>query len=63
MDAFLAIFRTPSKIQKFTDGENTPSPSPENWECFEQSCVNRTESVHGTLSFLFLSYLQCMGYV
>ena len=63
MDAFLAIFRTPSKIQKFTDAENTPPPSPENWECFEQSCVNRTESVHGTLSFLFLSHLQCMGYV
>ena len=63
MDAFLAIFRTPSKIQKFTDAENTPPPSPENWECFEQSCLNRTESVHGTLSFLFLSHLQCMGYV
>ena len=28
-----------------------------NWECFDQSCVNGTESVHGTLGFLFLSHL------
>ena len=28
-----------------------------NWKCFDQSCVNRTESVHGTLAFLFLSHL------
>ena len=28
-----------------------------NWECFDQSCGNRTESVHGTLRFLFLSHL------
>ena len=27
------------------------------WKCFDQSCVNRTESVHGTLGFLFLSHL------
>ena len=27
------------------------------WECFDQSCVNRTETVHGTFSFLFLSHL------
>ena len=26
-----------------------------NWECFDQSCVNRTETVHGTLRFLYLS--------
>ena len=24
-----------------------------NWECLDQSCVNRTESVHGTLRFPF----------
>ena len=28
-----------------------------NGECFAQSCVNRPESVHGTLRFLFLSHL------
>ena len=28
-----------------------------NWECFDQSCVNRPETVHGTLSFLYLSHL------
>ena len=28
-----------------------------NWECFDQSCVNRPESVHGSLRFLFLSHL------
>ena len=28
-----------------------------NGECFDQSCVNRLESVHGTLRFLFLSHL------
>ena len=27
------------------------------WECFDQSCVNRTETVHGTLRFLNLSHL------
>ena len=27
-----------------------------NWECFDQSCVNRTETVHGTLRFLYLSH-------
>ena len=65
MDAFLAIVTTPTKIQKFT--RRTPPPPPF-WElrmfwCFDQSCVNRTESVHGTLCFLFLSQLQCMEYV
>ena len=29
----------------------------QNWECFDQSCLNRTESEHGTLRFLFLSRL------
>ena len=29
----------------------------QNWECFHQSCLNRTESEHGTLRFLFLSRL------
>ena len=28
-----------------------------NWECFDQSCVNRAETVHGTLRFLYLSHL------
>ena len=28
-----------------------------NWECFDQSCVNRPETVHGTLRFLYLSHL------
>ena len=30
-----------------------------NFECFDQlqSCVNRTENVHGTLRFLYLSHL------
>ena len=28
-----------------------------NWECFDQSCVNQTEIVHGTLRFLYLSHL------
>ena len=28
-----------------------------NWECFDQSCGNRTESVHRTLRFLFSSHL------
>ena len=28
-----------------------------NGECFDQRCVNRPESVHGTLRFLFLSHL------
>ena len=28
-----------------------------NWECFDQSCVNWTETVHGTLHFLYLSHL------
>ena len=28
-----------------------------NWECFDQSCENRTESVHRTLRFLFSSHL------
>ena len=28
-----------------------------NWECFGQSCVNRAETVHGTLRFLYLSQL------
>ena len=27
------------------------------WECFDQSCANRSEAVQGTLSFLFLSHL------
>ena len=26
-------------------------------ECFDQSCVNRTETVHGTLRSLYLSHL------
>ena len=30
---------------------------PRNRECFDQSCVNQTESVHGTWHFLFLSHL------
>ena len=34
-----------------------------NWECFDQSCVNPTENVHGTLRFLYLSHLYCMEYV
>ena len=29
----------------------------QNWECFDQSCVNRAETVHGTLRFLYLSHL------
>ena len=29
----------------------------QNRECFDQSCVNRTESVHEILCFLFLSHL------
>ena len=28
-----------------------------NWECFDQSYVNRTETVHWTLRFLYLSNL------
>ena len=28
-----------------------------NWECFDQSSVNRPETVHGTLRFLYLSHL------
>ena len=33
-----------------------------NWACFDQSCVNRPETVHGTLRFLYyLTY--CMEYV
>ena len=28
-----------------------------NWECFDQSCANRPETVHGTLRFLYLSHL------
>ena len=28
-----------------------------NWECFDQSCVNRAESVLGALRFLYLSHL------
>ena len=28
-----------------------------NWECLDQSWVNRAESVHGTLRFLYLSHL------
>ena len=37
----------------------------QNWECFDQSCVkiNWTETVHGTLRFLYLSYLLHMEYV
>ena len=27
------------------------------WEYFDQSCVNRAETVHGTLRFLYLSHL------
>ena len=27
-----------------------------NWECFDQSYLNQTEAVHGTLRFLFLSH-------
>ena len=33
-----------------------------NWECFDQSCVNRSESVHGTLGLLFLSHLLYLHY-
>ena len=29
----------------------------QNWECFDQSCVNRAETVHGTLRSLYLSHL------
>ena len=28
-----------------------------NWECFDQSCANRTETVHGTLRCLYVSHL------
>ena len=63
MDAFLAIFTTPTKIQKFMRRTPPPPLPPENSECFDQSCVNRTESVHGTLCFLFLSHVQCMEHV
>ena len=28
-----------------------------NWECFDQSCVNRPETAHGNLRFLYLSHL------
>ena len=28
-----------------------------NWECLDQCCVSRTETVHGTLRLLYLSHL------
>ena len=36
--------------------------NPRNRKCFGQSCVNRPESVHETLRFLFLSHLLYMEY-